>query len=58
MFLPACPHCKSVNSVRQSHKRNLDAVWRFFGWYAYRCDSCSARFYRFLKPKDDRSDAV
>jgi hypothetical protein len=58
MMLPECPTCQSANSVRQAHKRNLDSFWRFFGWYAYRCDGCSERFYRFAKPKGKMSDAM
>jgi hypothetical protein len=56
-MLPDCPICKSTKSVRQSHKRRLDHLWRFFGCYAYRCDGCSTRFFRFFKPKDDESSA-
>jgi hypothetical protein len=54
-MLPNCPLCHDGNSVRQAHRRKLDGVWRFFGWFAYRCDSCTTRFYRFLKPKPHQS---
>jgi hypothetical protein len=52
-MLPDCPICKNAKSVRQAHKRSLDALWCFFGWFAYRCDGCTARFYRFAKPKSN-----
>jgi hypothetical protein len=56
-MLPECPICKSTKSVRQAHKRSLDQVWRCIGLFAYRCDGCTTRFYRFLKPKSEPQDA-
>lgn len=57
MLLPDCPLCKSPNAVRKAHKRSLDPILRLFGLFAYRCDGCTTRFYRFLRPGTGLSGA-
>ncbi len=49
--MPSCGICKDSRAVRQAHRRNIDGLLRLLGCYAFRCDGCSSRFYRFFKPR-------
>jgi hypothetical protein len=56
-MLPNCPVCKTSKSVRNSHGRAIDTLWRLIGLYPYRCDACSTRFHRFGRSGEDVSNA-
>lgn len=50
-----CPSCKA-DKAHRSHRASLnDRVRKFFGFTAYRCHACNARFYAYRDgEKSDR----
>lgn len=41
-----CPTCRTDKSVRRSAMNSWESRLKFLGWYAYRCNACTQRFYR------------
>jgi hypothetical protein len=48
MVVTTCPKCREA-SVRRSHRRFLDFVFRTIGMVPLRCNLCEHRFFRFKK---------
>lgn len=49
--MPDCPLCKYAHSVRLAHKKHWDYLLGLLRVFAYRCESCSSRFYRAGRPR-------
>jgi hypothetical protein len=41
-----CPKCK-IDHAHRSHRKGLERLAAFFGYYPYRCRECGYRFLQF-----------
>ena len=48
-----CPECHA-DSLYRSHRRKLDWIFHFLGYWPVRCSNCSERFYAPRPPKTQR----
>ena len=51
---PRCPTCRNNDRVRTRPGGFLRFVYRWFGLYPFRCESCGSRFYRKWRYTDEK----
>jgi hypothetical protein len=51
-----CPSCKSIEAVRSRHRSAIERyLLRTLGVRPFRCLSCNARFYAFVRFDEETS---